>query len=56
MPRNYRPKTNDATICIRMPSGLLGKLRKLATADQRPVSNYMVRVLTQHVEQLKGGK
>jgi predicted DNA-binding protein len=49
MGRNNRPRIRDATVSIRMPSELVEDLRRLATAEQRTVSNYIVHVMTLHV-------
>ena len=42
---------NDVQIGVRVPKDLMDKLKKLAEEDDRTVSNYIRRVLAEHVKQ-----
>lgn len=60
MPQSNRPLVNDRAVSFKMPSRLWTQIAKLAEADHRSVSNYIVKVMAEHVAAVatakKGGK
>ena len=60
MPASKSVGALDKQISMRMPSALYDAIARLAAAEQRPVTNYIVKALTDHVagikKRTKGGK
>jgi hypothetical protein len=60
MPKNHKPLTNDRPVSFKMPSKLHAQIAKLAEADHRSVSNYLIKIAADHVAAVtaakKGGK
>jgi len=46
-------KKKNAQLTIRIPEGLLGKLRELASKDRRSLNSYIQVVMEQHVDKDK---
>ena len=43
-------RVRDARFDMRMPADIVDAVKRLAADDERPVSQYVERVLRQHVE------
>ncbi len=62
MPKNNKPLTNDRPVSFKMPSKLHAQIAKLAEADHRSVSNFLIKLAADHVAMLdaaptkRGGK
>lgn len=56
MPAMQIEETREARFAMRMPKSLKASLERLAASDGRSVSNYIERVLTEHVEGAKARK
>jgi hypothetical protein len=56
MPQSNRPLVNDRAVSFKMPSRLWMQIAKLAEADHRSVSNYIVKVMAEHVAETSATK
>lgn len=48
------PSRDTPSLNVRLPQKLKDALQRLADAEQRTLSNYVVLVLSQHVEEAEG--
>lgn len=56
MPKSPADTGRSTTSSVRMPEGMKARLQELAAADDRTLNYYIVRVLTEHLEAVEGGR